>query len=339
MVTLFIVSPESNIGKTAISAGIGQMLQGIGKKIGFFKPHFGERTKGSDIDTTFLKQTLNLPKSLDDICPVLDNDRVQINKVKEAYDRVSRGKDLVIVEGIIGRHPNDNLSKTFYSIASALKASVIGVEGYSSQLPELNDRYKGFGEGLLGIILNKFPQSQLKRGNYEMTSRFTQAGINVLGVLPEDRALTSINISELAAYLQGKILNSIEKTAGLVENFMLGAMVIDSGLEYFSRMENKAAIIRSDRPDMQMAALETLTRCLILSGDGTSPTYSVLQKAENKGTPIIVTENNTNSIVTSIEDALKNARFTQTEKLPIISNIMRHGFNFQAVNERLALAN
>ena len=119
---------------------------------------------------------------------------------------------------------------------------------------------------------------------------------------------------------------------------MLGAMVIDSGLEYFSRMKNKAAIIRSDRPDMQMAVLETPTRCLVLSGCGTSPDHSVLQKAENKGIPVIVTDNNTNSIVASIEDALTNGRFTQVKKLPIISDIMRHGFNFQAINKRLDLA-
>ena len=63
---------------------------------------------------------------------------------------------------------------------------------------------------------------------------------------------------------------------------MLGAMVVDSGLDYFGRKSNKAAIIQQDRPDMQLAALETPTSCLVLSGSSQPPIYSVLQKAESQ---------------------------------------------------------
>ncbi len=339
MTALYIVSPERTVGKTAISAGIGHTLQGTGKKIGFFKPLFGEKpTEGDDNDAAFLKQTLTLPESLESICPFLGNEEIQANKIEEAYSRIARGKDLVLVEGILGQHANDNLSKMSYKIAAALNAKVIIVEAYSSLSSEIKDSYKGFGEGLLGIILNKIPESQLKRVNDEITPRFIEAGLNVLGVFPEDRALSSINISELADCLQGKILNAIEKSSELIENIMLGAMVVDSGLAYFDRMNNKAVIIRSDRPDMQLAALETPTRCLILSGDMASPAYSVLQKAENKGIPIILTDYNTGAIVTSIEDTLGNARFAHEKKLPIITDIMRRYFNFQAVNKGLGLA-
>ena len=76
----------------------------------------------------------------------------------------------------------------------------------------------------------------------------------------------TITVGELAEVIGGKIINHQEKSGEPVENYMLGAMVVDSGLDYFNRKKNKAAIIRQERLDMQLAALETSTICLVLSG-------------------------------------------------------------------------
>ena len=91
----------------------------------------------------------------------------------------------------------------------------------------------------------------------QVSPLFNNAGIPVLGEIPEDRALLTITIGEVAAAIQGEILNNAEKSPELVENIMLGAMSVDSGLEYFGRKGNKAVIVKNDRPDLQLAALET----------------------------------------------------------------------------------
>ena len=87
-----------------------------------------------------------------------------------------------------------------------------------------------------------------------------------VGRTPESRAALAITVGELAEAIGGKIISHPEKSSELVENYMLGAMVVDSGLDYFNRKKNKAAIIRQERLDMQLAALETSTTCLVLSG-------------------------------------------------------------------------
>ena len=333
MVTLYVVSSERAAGKTAICAGIGKYLLGAGQKVGFLKPLIGEGPikGGNDGDAAFMKQVLALPETVESLCPLIGDGGVLANKIKEAYARVSQAKDVVIVEGTFGRSPDDNLSKSSYGVAKALNARVIIVEAYSSQSSRSISSYKGFGENLLGIVLNKVPGSQLKRVHDEASAQFGKAGINVLGILPEDRILSTLTIGELAACIQGKILNCAEKSTDLVENFMLGAMVVDSGPEYFGRKTNKAAVVRGDRPDMQLAALETSTRCLVLSGSTEPPVYSVLNKAENKGIPIILTENDANAIVMSIEDALTKTRLNQEKKLPKLAEIMQQHLNLQAV--------
>jgi len=324
LVALYVVSAEAAVGKTAICAGIGRYLLGDGKKAGFIKLMAeGDR----DGDAAFMKQVLGLSEDAESVCmPVGD-----VSKIKEACAKASQGKDVVIVEGMVGQSAGDDLSKAACGVAEALNAKVIIVEGYSNEAPRFIDSYKGFGDNSLGVILNKVPESQLKRVQDEVSTRFGEAGVNLLGLLPEDRVLSTLTVGELADNIQGKILNNAEKSADLVENFMLGAMVVDSGLDYFGRKTNKAAVIRGDRPDMQLAALETSTRCLVISNGTEPPVYSVQQKAESKGIPIILAESDTDTIIANVEDALSKARFNQEKKLPKLAEVMQQHLDLQAV--------
>ena len=98
MVALYVVSAEEAAGKTAICAGLGRYLMGRGKKVGFIKPLFAEKS-GNDGDAAFMKQVLNLPETVESLCPPAGD----VKKIKEAYDKVSQGKDVVIVEGRLGQ--------------------------------------------------------------------------------------------------------------------------------------------------------------------------------------------------------------------------------------------
>ena len=327
MVTLYVTSLEAGAGKTAICAGLGKHLLGDGRKIGFFKPIMAKNAEGVDGDAVFMKHIFDLEEPVDFLCPVISDESNLISRIKEAYARVSPGKDVVIVEGIYEQ-----------SIVEAIDARVIIVEGYSGELSKAKiNSYKDFGEYLLGVVINKVPRSQVERVYGEMTTQFGEAGINILGVLPEDRALFSLTVGELAEHIQGEILNSAEKSAELVENFMLGAMVVDPGPEYFGRKANKVVVVRGERPDMQLAALETSTRCLVLSGN-TPPIPEVLYRAEDKKIPIILARGDTTALVMSIEDALGKTRFHQEKKLPKLTEIMEQHFNFQAVYRGLGLS-
>ncbi len=339
MITLYVVSSDRGSGKTAICAGLGRHLFGAGKKVGFFKLIITDGRNpplpSADADAAFMKQVLALSEAVDSICPTISIEEVLTDKIKEAYTRVSQGKDVVIVEGLSG--PGDDLSQTSYQIAKALDARVIAIVTYSDKSASI-DGYKGFGANLLGVVLNKVPKSRLQRVHDEILPQFRAAGVNVLGVIPEDRVLLAPTVGELASCIQGKILNSAEKSAELVENLLVGALTPDSGLQYFGRKANKAAIIRGDRSDMQLAALETQTSCLVISGTTTPIYYRVLQAAENKGVPLVQAEGDTSSIVTKIENALIKARFAQEKKLPRLAEILQQSFDFPILYRGLGLA-
>ncbi len=121
--------------------------------------------------------------------------------------------------------------------------------------------------------------------------------------LMEDRKQAGISINELANYIQGEILNSSDKTDELVESLMVGAMCIDPAPLYFNTKSNKAVITRSDRADIQLGALETSTACLILTG-GTKPSPVVMQRAEEKGVPVLLVERDTPAILSELEQQM-----------------------------------
>jgi len=328
LTALYVTSLAEGVGKTTICAGLAKHLLSNGKKVGFFKPIIAKEAEGSDSDALFMKQILSLDEPVDSICPVISGQDKVVSKIREAYDQISRGKDVVVVEGVCER-----------SIVEALNARAIIVEGYSKELSQakLNNSYQDLVGYLLGVVINKVPRSRVETVLSEITSQPGESGINVLGVLPEDRVLFTVSVGELAEYLQGEILNCAEKSGELVENIMLGAMTVDPGPEYFGRKTNKAVVVRGDRPDMQIAALETSTKCLILSGN-TAPIQAVRYRAEDKSVPIIIVKSNTMATAIAIENALGKARFSQEKKLPKLTDIMEKNFSFQMVYQGLGLA-
>jgi len=336
LAALYVTSVEKGSGKTAVCAGLGKHLLSDGKKIGFFKPLItatkNPPKKGIDSDVAFIKQLFALEEPVDLLCPVFSDASKLRNKIKEAYAKISQGKDVVIIEGI------SDQSQAARDVVEALDARVIIVESYSEESLKAMNSYKDFGEHLLGIVLNKVPRSRVEQVRSATSAQFGQAGVNILGVLPEDRALFTLTIGELAECIQGEILSGAEKSAELAENIMLGALCVDPGPDYFGRKANKVVVVRSERPDMQLAALETSTRCLVLTGDAAAPQSAVLDRAEEKNVPIILARDDTTAIVANIEDALGKTRFNEGNKLPKLSEIMEQHFNFQAVYKGLGLA-
>ena len=113
-----------------------------------------------------------------------------------------------------------------------------------------------------------------------------------------------VSIKELADCIQGEIINCSEQSGEQIENLMVGAMCVDPSPLYFNIKSEKAVITRGDRLDIQLGALETSTKCLILTG-GEKPHPSVLQRADEKKVPILVVTNDTTSTLAKLEEGLQ----------------------------------
>jgi len=318
VVTLFVTSLSSGAGKTAICAGIGKHLIAQGKKVGYMRPLIGAPPSGAD--ALFMKEVLSLQEPLEALCPAFTNENQFTAGFKKAFDSIAGGKDVVIVEG------------SGAGIPRATSAWVVMVITYDElQDAKVASVYKSFGQQAAGIAVNKVPTSQLGRIKTEVETNFIKSGIGLLGVLPEDRVLVTLSIDELAKIIDGQVVNNAEQTGELAENFMLGAMNVDSSLPYYSRKSDKVAVVRGERPDMQMGALQTSTRALVVTG-GAPPVPQVQVRAEERKIPIVTTAHDVATVASRLEEAIARTRFHQKSKMARMAELMAQGFNYQLLS-------
>jgi BioD-like phosphotransacetylase family protein len=350
MVNLLIASKEK-AGKTALCAGIGRKLLSQGKKVGYFSPvRLSENSNANNCkDSSFIKEVLELEESPDLLSPVYlssrelwqsltDNPEDFVKKVKKNYASISKGKDVVIIEGLSGLATDNISTLACYKITEALDARVIILLRYAATLTpsDIARVAEELGRRLLGVVINFVPESKIEILKPNITTAFQKAGIKILGLLPEARSLLGISVKELAEALGGEIFTSSEDNGEIVENIMLGAMTPDSGIDYFSRKKDKATVIRGERADMQLAALQTPTKCLILTNN-IKPLVTVISEAESKHVPLIVVPKDTSGTVGDIEYALSNRAFNSPKKLKKFEEILDTSLDFKSLYSALGL--
>lgn len=351
MSKLYVVSWSKGGGKTALCAGIGNHLRGSGKKMGYLKP-VALTVEGAspdvDKDAQFIQQALGLENLAEALCPFSFGQGAVMaelqkgdfsEKLSKVSNEISKDKDMTLFEGWGDLGGSEELLKASCQMADMLDAKVVMVVAYNPDLPwdKIASSAKSFAQRLLGVVINQVPQKEIQSVEVDITARLSKDGVKVLGALPEDRSLLGVSVADLAEDLQAEVLCCPESTGDLVENLMIGALSVDSGADYFSLKDNKAVIARSDRSDIQLAALATSTKCLILSGD-VAPIPQVLNYAEDKGIPVLSVKQDVLSIADEIEKTFLKARFQQQEKLEGLGGILEKSFKFQAFYGALGVA-
>jgi BioD-like phosphotransacetylase family protein len=348
--TNLLIAAYDSCGKTALCAGIGKKLANSGKKIGYIKPiHVrAESAKDECLDAAFIGEVLELGENREQLCPIhikqeelwrsLSEDAENFSsKIKTACDKAGAGKDILIIESPGGFKHDQVSTLAGYTIADKLDARVILLICWCSDYREADilQAAERLGSRLVGVVLNQVPSSKISSVQAECTAYFKEKGITVLGVLPESRTLLGVTVQEIANAVDGEIISSKDKAGELVENVMLGAMSPDSARDYYNRLRNKAVVTRYERADMQLAALETSTRCLVVSGG--KPSTSVMVKSEDKKVPVIVADKDINEIVSGIERSLAGAGFQHLHKLQAMTAMLDSRFDYKALNAALGL--
>jgi BioD-like phosphotransacetylase family protein len=101
-----------------------------------------------------------------------------------------------------------------------------------------------------------------------------------------------LTIGQLAQHLDAKWVMGEAHADLLVRHILIGGNIMDSGITYFGRHEDKAVVVRGDRPDIQLSALATPTVCLVLTG-GHHPIPYVLNEAQQKNVALLVVPGDT----------------------------------------------
>jgi BioD-like phosphotransacetylase family protein len=223
-------------------------------------------------------------------------------------------------------------------LAHGLRAPVLLVHPWrnSSSVDSLLAARDELGELLLGVVLNAVPPDAVSAVRERVAPALQRLGLPVLGVMPRSPLLRSVTVAELARRLDARVLCCRDRLDLLVETLSIGAMNVNAAMEFFRRRRNMAVVTGADRTDIQLAALEASTQCLILTGAG-EPLPQLLNRAEELDVPLLKVDHDTLTTVELIEHAFGNVGIHESVKATYALRLVEESCDFSPLFTRLGL--
>lgn len=349
---LLIGSTEAYSGKSAAVLGIAQQLKQQGLQIAYGKPlgtcFSDSETDSIDEDVRFMAQTLDLPASA--LRPSLfflnaktiyqrlqGNDQTDYAQHLVQYCQ-AQGEDLVLLEGPGSLEEGHLFGLALPQVAEIVDASILLIARLRSPLviDSLLVAKEKLGDRLLGVLINDIPPAEYDSVAEVIQPFLESRQIPVLGLLPSNQLLRSVSVGELVHQLKAEVLCRPDRLDLMVEQLTIGAMNVNSALKYFRKANNMAVITGGDRTDIQLAALETSTQCLILTGHF-PPSPLILSRAEDLEVPILSVDLDTLTTVEIVDQAFGQVRLHEAIKVQCVDQMMAKHFDIQRLMTQLDL--
>lgn len=185
--------------------------------------------------------------------------------------------------------------------------------------------------GLAGVIVNHAAAGKAD----SIRAAYEAAGVKLLGVIPEDALLASPTIGAVADALSADGVNLDENRDRPLDRPVIASIAADPGQTYFTRTDATAVIVRSDKPDLQLGALNAGHSCLIVTGGLPLLSY-VQQRVADEDVPLLRTKLDTKETVSAIEELFAARPFAAGDaKLRRIEELLAD-VNVDALVERPA---
>jgi BioD-like phosphotransacetylase family protein len=267
--------------------------------------------------------------------------------IKDAYDRVAEGNDLMIIEGTghAGVGSVFNLSNA--AVAKILDTSVILISsgGVGKPIDEvmlnkaLLDREL---VSLAGVVVNKVLPEKYDRIAKLVTKGLGQKGLSVFGVLPYQKILDIPTMREIKEEIKIDTLYEGAKIDNPVGNVLIGAMNVKDALQFIS--PNSLMIIPGDRDDMMDAMCRVHSGHLLKKGcpisgiivsGGIMPKSGSLKRLERSKIPVLITKEDTYSIASRIHSMVVKLKPQDAAKIKIIVDMVEKCVDINKVLDSL----
>jgi len=290
MPAVLIAGPESLGGKTTIAAALGRRLSDSGKRVALWRLA-GDANAAAD-------------------ARLLGGLAFNAGRRSEPLEvaALSGEADVSLVEAPAG-DPRGALQ--------ALSARAVVVVAYADPLPaDLPSFCGALGRLCVGIAITRVPLRRL-----EATRAAAAAiGVRLLGLIPEARTLAAPTLGALAEALEAgsSSLDSAGET--VIDRPIISSISADPAQGYFARYGPNAVIVRGDKPDQQLGALNAGAPCLIVTGGLPVLSY-VEERAAEEGILVLRTRYDTVAAVERLEALYGATPFSGHAKVERIAEL------------------
>jgi len=329
---LYIASTSEYAGKTLLALALGTIWKEAGVKVGYVKP-LGKIPvlrdgRLMDGDASFLAEVLALDAPPEAVCPVvITQDMVMAawrgeeprlrGRISAAVLDAEARSDVLLVGGTANLRDGIFLGLSPMEFIVNHGCRVVLVDRFEGEksMDQVLWASEALGPRFLGVVFNRIDASQEKFVRDTVIPFFSARGVRVLGAVPSDPVLGSVSVRVLADSLSASVLCGGEDCGNrMIDRFCVGAMDVEQALRVFRGIPRKAVVTGGHRTDIQLAALETDTVCLVLTG-GVAPNELILARAREKGVALLAVAEDTMATVDRFENLLGRLRIREPEKI------------------------
>jgi len=270
MSSLLIVAPQSLSGKTAVAVALGQRFKDAGRTVALVRLA-GDGHADADAGL-YAGLAFNYHRRPGPVEP------------REA----ATDADVTLIEAPAG-YPR--------GLIETLAARALVVVAYADRLPpDLPSFCRALGDSCAGIVITRVPRRRL-----EATRAAAQdVGARLVALIPEDRTLAAPSLGAIAEALEAEVTFPDSTREDVIDRPIISSISADPAQVYFARHAPNAVIVRGDKPDQQLGALNAGVPCLIVTGGLPVVSY-VKERAEEEEIPILGTPYDTVAAVQRLE--------------------------------------
>lgn len=326
---IFIAATRQNVGKTTVSLGLLATLKKHSKKVGFIKPvgqrYLMEKGHKVDEDSVLMSRIFNLDTPLKDMSPIavekgytekfLDGRIAEDSsaRIKEAFQSVSEGKDIVIIEGTGHAGVGSVFDLSNAAVAKMLDSQVILVApgGIGNPIDEITmnkSLFDKMGVKLAGVIINKVLPHKYDKINTYVRKGLDRLGITTLGVIPYVELLDIPTMQDFKEELDMHVLCGEKYLGRQMRKVLVGAMEVKEAAQFIE--DDSLVITPGNRGDLINLLIKIHTgrfkapkrvAGLILSG-GLTPKRRIYNALKGTDIPTLTSRHDTYDVASRVHD-------------------------------------
>ncbi len=300
MSSIIVASNKKKAGKTSVASALSGHLNLNDSKSAILN------TQSGDNKSNFSEE---LGLEIINSSP-LESDKIS----KFSEEIIKNSKDNVLIT-----ESSANDSKLNVEIAKKSNSKILYVASINEDLDSI---IKYYGESLGGIVLNKIPRYRYE----EVVNKYSS--LPFLGYIPDNRYFVSNTVDQIAEHLDGEYVFDGDGKDNLILNVLIGGIVLDWSVHYYSSKENVIALIRGDRPDLQLGAMQSggNVKSIVLT-KGIKPIEYVVYEAKKQEIPLISVKSDTHETAQMISKLVGKSKFDHELKLKKMIELLSSNFD------------
>ncbi|MFA4984204.1 MAG: AAA family ATPase [Candidatus Omnitrophota bacterium] len=358
MKKVFVAATKQNDGKTTVSLGLIRNFKDRFRRVAFIKPigqrYLQEEGVKIDEDSWLIEEVCGIQCGLKDTSPIAVEkgftekyisrpDKESISKqIKDAYRRVSKRQDLVIIEGTghAGVGSVFDHSNAYVARLLGAKAIIISSGGIGRPIDEIilnKALFDKEGVKVLGVIINKVLPSKFDKISSLVIKGLRRKGIKVLGVLPYSPILARPAVRQILEDSDYELMSGKDALGNYVSGVVVGAMKPCDAVKYI--IEGSFIITPGDREDIIETVLssyrdsekKTLKASGIILTGGMLPAAALRDALSKAGIPVLVAKEDTYAVASYVHDLNVKMRPKDSDKINEAIRLVREKVDMNTI--------